>query len=207
MPKFPDPPPVATLTSKPPEITGLQPGTLLWRLYFQGGPHPTTWNGWRAYGPTRNRFDHQLPPPRIQEREILYVALSGLVCLAECFQDTRVIDRAARSPWLVAFKTKADLELLDLCGLWPTRAGASMAISSGPRPRAQRWSRTIYEAYPQIQGLYYPSSMGGNEPSAALYERAKDCVPSGPSFHRPLSDPALLPVLKKAARKIGYGLV
>ena len=81
-----------------------------------------------------------------------------------------------------------------------------MAVSSGPRPRAQRWSRAIYEAYSAAQGLYYPSSMHGNHPSVALYERAAPAVPSTPIFHRPLIDPALLPVLSRVAKDLGYGL-
>jgi len=32
-----------------------------------------------------------------------------------------------------------------------------MAIGTGPRPRAQRWSRAIYDAYPDLDGLYYLS--------------------------------------------------
>lgn len=182
-------------------------GSVLWRLYFRGGRHPTFWNAFRAFGPTRGRFDHQIPPPRLQLRRIFYCAESGPTCLAEVFQDLRVIDRAARDPWLVGFETRSPLLLLDLSGTWPTRAGASMALSSGPRPRAQRWSRTFYEAYPEIQGLYYPSSMHANRPAIALYERAVDSIPPMPIFHRPLIDPALLPVLTRVARDLGYGLV
>ena len=82
-----------------------------------------------------------------------------------------------------------------------------MNINSGPRPRAQRWSRHIYDAFPDIDGLYYPSSMHGNQPSVALYERAKNAMPVAPSFNRLLSDPALLNVIRAAAHNIGYGLL
>jgi hypothetical protein len=41
----------------------------------------------------------------------------------------------------------------------------------------------------------------------ALYDRAGDALPSRPIFHRPLTDPALLPALKGVARETGYGLV
>jgi len=119
----------------------------------------------------------------------------------------RVIDRGARDPWLAGFTLQSSLRLLDLTGSWPTRAGASMAINSGPRPRAQIWSRAIYEAYPEGQGCHYASSMYRNLPTVALYERALPALPPAPVFHRPLSDPALLPVLKRVARDLGYGLV
>jgi RES domain len=182
-------------------------GTRLWRVYFQGGPHPTFWNSFRGFGPTRGRFDHHLPPARLQERSILYAASEGPTGLAEVFQDTRILDRTARSPWLVGFDLQHDLQLLDLSGAWPTRAGASMALATGPRPRAQRWSRSIYEAYPEAQGLYYPSSMHGNRPAVALYERSLSALPPFPIFHRPLADPALLSILSRVATQLGYGLL
>lgn len=143
MPKFPLPPPAEVLRDITPEIRRLKVGTLVWRVYFRGGPHPGRWNLMRAFGPTTARFDHQLPDPAgqpfEQDRAIQYQALDGITPLAEVFQDTRVIDRAARSPWLVAYALAVDLELLDLTGSYPTRAGASMLINCGSRPRARAW--------------------------------------------------------------------
>jgi RES domain-containing protein len=205
--KFPEPPPAAILAKTAPEILRVPAGTTLWRLYFRGGRHPTFWNTFRSFGPIGSRFDHQLPPPRLQERTILYCASEGPTCLAEVFQETRVIDRSARDPWLAAFKLIQPLTLLDLTGSWPTRAGASMAISTGPRPRAQRWAQAIYEAYRDVQGIHYPSSMHANRPAVALWERGAEALPPMPVFHRPLLDPALLPVLSRVAHDIGYGLV
>lgn len=121
------------------------------------------------------------------------------------FQDARTIDRVARQPWLAGFALVADLVLLDLTGLWPTATGASMALNAGPRPRAQRWSRAIYAAYPRVQGLWYPSSMHANAPAVALYERARHALAPGPLFHRALADPALLAPLRWVALRIGYG--
>lgn len=207
MAKFPEPPPASQLVTISPETRILAVGTRLWRVYFRGGEHPTWWDRFRDYGPTRGRFDHHLPPPQVQSRAISYGALQGPTCLAEVFQDTRVIDRSARDPWLVSFALVAELHLLDLTGIWPTRAGASMALATGSRPRAQRWSRAIYDAYPKIQGVYYPSSMHGNKSAVALYERALNTIPPTPLVHRPLTDPALLPLLKKIARDLGYGLI
>lgn len=103
---------------------------------------------------------HHDPPPHRQERAILYAAIEGPTCLAEVFQDTRVIDRHRNDPWLAAFVIAGALDLLDLTGTWPTRAGASMAINSGPRPGAQRWARAVWDAYPVVHGLYYPSIAG-----------------------------------------------
>jgi hypothetical protein len=205
MAKFPEPP--RSLAGVKAAIKGLPPGTHLWRVYEAGGRYPTAWNSFRFFGPTRSRFDHHDPPPKKQRRGILYVAEHPLTCLAEFFQATRTIDRQANTPWLVAFEIRRALPLLDLTGAWPTRAGASMAINSGPRPRARRWSRAIYAAYPRVVGLLYASSMHANRRSIALYERAGSSLPIAPSFHRPLSDPALLPRLNRAAATLGYGLV
>jgi hypothetical protein len=207
LPKFPEPPPAEALAKVPPEIRVVPAGEVLWRLYARGGRHPTFWNTFRAFGPTSARFDHQVPPPRVQVRRVLYGALHGPTCIAEVFQDTRVIDRTARDPWLVGFELIQPLALLDLSGVWPTRAGASMALSTGTRSRARRWAQAIYEAYPNVQGLFYSSSMYANRPAVALWERGAAAVPPMPVFHRPLVDPALLPVLSRVAMDIGYGLV
>ena len=209
MAKFPEPPSprdLAALTG--PEIETLPAGALLWRAYFRSGPHPATWNVFRAYGPVSSaRFDHHDPPPHLQERAILYAASEGPTCLAEIFQETRVIDRRRNAPWLAAFELEAPLELLDLTRSWPTRARASMAINSGPRTRAQRWARAIYEAYPALQGIHYPSSMDGNRPAVALFERASPAMPSHPRFHRALAEAPLLIPLADAAARFGYRVV
>jgi hypothetical protein len=206
--KLPEPPPASRLAGVPPDRKLLASGTALWRCYFRGGRHPTLWNAFRAFGPVEtSRFDHHLPPPRPQGRRILYAAEHGPTCIAEVFQATRVIDRTSRDPWLVGFRLLSPLQLLDLTGTWPTRAGASMALSSGPRSRARRWSQAIYEAYPWATGLYYPSSMHGNRPAVALFERAAAGLEPNPTFHRPLGDPALLLLLGEVAHQLGYGLI
>ncbi|MFV2073559.1 MAG: RES domain-containing protein [Thermoanaerobaculales bacterium] len=210
MVKFPEPPSVPELRALgigPAEEHTLVAGSRVWRIYFQTGQRPGLWNGFRGFGPTDARFDHHPPPAAIHTRKILYGAGQGRVCVAEVFQGTRTIDRRRRNPWLVAFEIVRDLRLLDLRGLWPTRVGASQAISSGSRRRAQRWSRRIYEAFPGIQGLCYPSSMGGGAPAFALYERAADAIPATQSFHRALADPALHIPLENAAHQIGYAIV
>jgi RES domain len=149
MAKFPEPPHPLTAA---PDVVPLRKGQRIWRIYFAGGAHPVTWRDFRHYGPTNARFDPHDEPPHTQTKGILYAAADPVTCLAEVFQVTRTIDRTARTPWLVAFDPARDVSLLDLMGLWPTRAGASMAISSGPRPRARRWSQAIYTAYPAVEG-------------------------------------------------------
>jgi len=211
MAKFPEPPGIQALSQIPPKIITFQAQTLLWRVYRSGGEFPTRWNTFRHYGPTAARFDHHLTNPTgqsyQQERGIMYLAEQGPTCIAEVFQTTRVIDRHNGAPWMVAFTLERDITLLDLTGVFVTTLGASTAIHSGPRPRAQRWSQQLYMAYPQIEGLLYCSSMFGNAPSLALFERARSALPERPAFHRSLSDNGLLSHLAQTGKLIGYPLV
>jgi hypothetical protein len=49
--------------------------------------------------------------------------------------------------------------------------------------------------------------MNANLPCVALYERALRAMPARPVFHRLLSDPAVLTLLKNACAAVGYVLV
>lgn len=204
MAKFPEPPTHLAVVA---QVVKVPAGSRIFRVYAAAGRHPASWNTFRSFGPTQSRFDHHDPPPRPQAKAILYGADDPTTCLAEYFQATRVVDRNANQPWLVGFDLQRDVQLLDLTGTWPTQAGASMAINSGPRPRARRWSRVIHASYPAVEGLLYASSMHANRRCFALYERAQAALPGAPVFHRALSDPALLPRLDAAALRIGYDLV
>jgi hypothetical protein len=205
--RFPPPPPADELAGVAPIWHDLPTGTLLWRVYFRGGVHPTTWNAFRIYGPTGARFDHHTRPRREQPRAIYYAALSGRTCLAEVFQQTRVIDVSADAPALAAFRLGRDVRLLDLRGLWPMRAGASQALSTGSHARARAWSRVIWSAYPEADGLWYASPMDGGAPAVALYERAEDAVPSAPVFSAALAEPGLRVMLARAAAELNYVLL
>jgi len=210
MAKFPEPPLPGVLAGITADLRILPAGTRIWRVSFLGGTHPTSWNQFRAWGPTGARFDHHRPPPSAQTRAILYGAigpLAAVTAFAEVFQEARVVDRTWKAPVLAAFDTATELRLLDLSGTWPTRAGASMVLASGLKSRARRWSQAIYAAFPEVDGLLYGSSMNGNQPCVALYERARRAMPPSPMFHRLLSDPAMLTVLKNACRDLNYQLV
>jgi RES domain len=190
------------------DVTTLAAGTLCWRVYRAGGPHPVTWAEFRGHGPTATgRFDHQEPPPHDDPaRAISYVALDAVGAIAESFQEGRLIDRRRQVPWLVGFELAGALELLDLTRLWPTRAGASQAIATGRRSTAQAWSRAIYRSYPELAGVRYRSAMAGGSINVALYERARAAMPANPTIHLPLTHPGLSLPLARAAARLGYGL-
>lgn len=208
MPKFPRPPVALPLLGATDRRT-IEEGRVVWRVYKAAGSHPSAWNAFRYHGPVAiGRFDHQAPPAHDDpDRGILYGALDVIGALAEAFQDTRTIDRSRREPWLVGFELELDLVTLDLAGLWPTRAGASIAIATGRRDTAQAWSRRIYDAYPDIQALLYPSSMAGGSLNLALYERANGHLPFHPRFQTPLTHPGLVLPLQRIAAQLGYGLL
>jgi|TARA_R110000772_G_scaffold68025_1_gene150691 hypothetical protein len=214
MAEFPEPPGVEALRAIPPVLHHLPQGTTMARLCFVGSEFSTSWDTFRFYGPTTSRFDHQLPDEqgraRVQDRGIMYLATGEEAiptCLAEVFQATRLIDRRARDPVLSGFNLAGDLTLLDLTGPFATAIGASMAIHSGPRPRARRWAQQLYEAYPDIDGLLYCASMYGNAPAVALFERGARAIPKRPVFHRELRDAVMANILTETGRVIGYEVV
>jgi RES domain-containing protein len=200
--KLPPPPDPGALGRIRPEHHTLRRGTTLARIYPRGGRHPATWSEMRTEGPLPTaRFDHHVPG---EPRAVLYCARSVVTCVAEVFQHTRVVDRTAGDRFLAVFRTRRAVRLLDLTHDWPTRAGASQAIASGPRARARAWARAIYDAYPGVQGLWYPSSMHGGHPAIVLFERAADALPGAPDVDVPLGHPGLLPDLVRAADALGY---
>ena len=214
MAKLPNPPGIDELSKIPPQIKTISVGTEVSRVYFANSTHPTHWNQFRHFGPTASRFDHHLLDTSgtsfVQDRGIMYVAAgpeAASTCLAEVFQSKRTIDRNAGLPIYVGFVLEADVNLLDLTTSFVTAMGASTAIHSGPRPRARRWSQQLYQAYPEIDGILYCSSMYGNAPAIALYERAKRAIPDYHLFHRELRDVAMNKVVIQIATKINYAVV
>lgn len=190
----------------PPVLESLPVGTRVFRIYFRGGAHPTTWDQFRDFGPTGSRFDHHTRPKRRQQRAIMYVTMGShaiLSALAEVFQLTRHIDRSLGDPWLAAFDLAGPAPLLNTNSPWTAQAGGNMAINSGLRSRSRDWSRCIYRSYPKVVGVAYPSSLT-NRPCAALYERASGSVPSHPQLNMPLSQPALGANLLAAATQLNY---
>ena len=101
-----------------------------------------------------------------------------------------------------------DVELLDLMGGFATRAGASMGLMTGARSVSRNWARGFYDAYPDLQGIRYPSSMYANAAALVLNDRAetRGVIPDQSGFHRALDDAAQLTLLKNAARQLGYAL-
>jgi hypothetical protein len=201
-PKLPWPPPAEAIREIEPERHSLRTGTLVARIYARSGRHPTSWREFRFEGPlAAARFDHHVAG---QRRGVLYAARDLVTCVAEVFQGSRVVDREADDRCLAAFRLTRSVRLLDLTGDWPTRAGASQAMSSGARLVAQAWARAIYDAYPAFEGIWYASSMHGGHAAIMFFERAEEALPTEPDLDAPLTHPGLLPDLVRAAGSLGY---
>ncbi|GAA2342483.1 RES family NAD+ phosphorylase [Saccharopolyspora halophila] len=196
------------------DVIAVPAGTRLARVFTAGGSHPQEWNSFRYAGPLPHaRFDPHLPnsqggPTVTREHGVLYFSMSVQTCIAEVFQASSTVDRSTREPHLVLFRPRRTLRLLDLTGLWPTRAGASQAISSGPKARSQAWARGIRAAYPELDGLWYRSSMDAGKPSLCLWDPpAVTALPEEPDVLLPLNHPGLDVPLGRVCQELSYTLL
>jgi hypothetical protein len=212
MAKFPWPPPAERLHAvrRDDDVVAVAPMSALARVFRSGGDHPLRWDGFRTIGPVDSaRFDPHPPTDDGVARAapgygVLYAAVALRTCLAEAFQSARVVDRRTDAPWLAVFNPTRTLRVLDLAGTWPTRAGASQAISSGPRDRARAWARAIFAAYDDVDGLWYRSSMDAGRPAVCLWERGSDALPAQPRALLPLDAPGLALPIARAGKALGY---
>ncbi|MGI8536123.1 MAG: RES family NAD+ phosphorylase [Mycobacteriales bacterium] len=183
--------------------------TMLWRVHRTTGPHLTAWNALRHVGPVATcRYDPHEPPTGPGKSEgVAYLAATVRTALAEAFQARRLFDRHTGAPSLIGMRLTRTVQLLDLSRSWPTRAGASQAISSGRRDTARAWARAIRGAFPNLDGLWYPSSMDGGSACLTLWTPAADALPAAPVLSRPLTDPSLADRLAGAADRLGYRML
>ncbi len=215
MSRLPQPPAPAALKDllRPHEdIVAVHSGTRLVRVFAAGGAHQQRWNTFRTTGPLPHaRFDPQpLRPGGAGPAKdgVLYFGLSARTSVAEVYQQTSIVDRRTRRPHLVAFQPRRTLRLLDLTGLWPTRAGASQEISAGPKDVTQAWARAIHAAFPELDGLWYRSSMDSGDPAVCLWAPpAADALPASPDVLLPLDYPGLDLPLSRICEALNYTLL
>jgi hypothetical protein len=188
--------------------------TRLVRVFTAGGEHPQQWNSFRYAGPlVHARFDpHPVSltgkPTTSLAHGVLYFGLSARTSIAEVFQESSIVDRKTRYPHLVLFRPSRPLRLLDLAGLWPTRAGASQEISAGPKLVTQAWARAIRAAHPDLDGLWYRSSMDSGEPAICLWDPpSASAIPATPDVLLPLDYPGLDLPLARICEALNYTLL
>jgi hypothetical protein len=216
MSRLPQPPAPAALKSllRPHEdVVAVHSGTRLVRVFAAGGRHHQRWNTFRRNGPLPHaRFDPQPPGPGggavDSEMGVLYFGLSVRTSVAEVYQQTSIVDRTTRRPHVVVFQPRRTLRLLDLTGLFPTRAGASQEISSGQKDVTQAWARAIHTAFPDLDGLWYRSSMDSGDPAVCLWDApAADALPATPDVLLPLDYPGLDLPLSRLCEALNYTLL
>ncbi|MCL2781018.1 MAG: RES family NAD+ phosphorylase [Actinomycetia bacterium] len=200
------PPPPERLRRQLDDTVALAGHTVLWRVHRTVGAHVVAWNQLRFWGPSEARFDPQCPPPRFQASGVAYTALDLPTCLAEVFQDRRVINTTRAAPYLTAWRPTRSLQLLDLTGDWPIRNGASHAINTGPHRVCRAWARAIHSAWDDLDGLWHVSAMTGR-PEVTLFAHAATTFPDRPLFSRPLADPGTRGWIVAAAETIGYDVL
>lgn len=191
----------------------LPTSTRLVRVFVAAGAHQQRWNTFRHTGPLPHaRFDPQPPPPgggvvTSPAHGVLYFGLSVRTSIAEVFQQSSIVDRSTRRPHLAVFRPARPLRLLDLTGLWPTRVGASQEISSGPKNITQAWARAIRATFPDLDGLWYRSSMDSGDPAVCLWHPpAGDGLPLTPEVLLPLDYPGLDLPLARICDALNYVL-
>ena len=204
-PKAPRTPPEQLI--REPDDSAEYTGTL-WRVHRTEGEHVLAWNKLRSYGPLPSmRWDpHPGLQPSSGDECVLYAAVDVATSLAEVYQTTRVIDTRAGAPALTAWQPQRRLRLLDLSGTWLLRNTASAALLAAPRSICRRWARAIYTTWPELDGLYAPSTMTGR-PNIVLWNAAADSIPAMPSFSRPLTHPLVWSIAQAAAAEIGYRIL
>jgi RES domain len=201
-PKAPRTPP-AQLIREPHDLADYT--ATLWRVHRTAGEHVLPWNTLRTFGPLPSMCwdPHPGPEPMSGAEGVLYAAADVATSLAEVYQTTRVIDTRAGGATLTAWQPQRRLRLLDLSGTWLLRNTASAALLAAPRSTCRRWARAIYTSWPELDGLYVPSTLTGR-PNIVLWNAAADSIPAMPAFSRPLAHPLVWSIAQAAAAEIGY---
>lgn len=204
--KVPQTPPDRFVLDESLHVRGF--GEVLWRVFRTTGPHATTWNQLRHFGPLREmRFDPHPPPAQVYpETGVMYTATWSHTAIGEVFQSTRVIDRAMGGRTIAAWIPSRPLNLLDLTTNWPVLNGAAAAMMMDDKSTTQAWARAIDERFgDELDGLYHQSSIN-NQPLVTLFSRTErvPAFPARPSFSALLSDTTADEIVAKAMWELGY---
>ncbi len=198
--------PPTDLVHEPGDILTIRP--LLWRIHRTQGSHVLAWNQLRTFGPISTmRYDPQPEPAGSSMEGVLYTATSLATALAETFQATRVVDSRSFGPRVTAWTPTRALRLLDLTGSWALRNGAAFSLATAPKSTCRAWARQIRATWPDLDGLWAPSTMTGGA-NVVLWNPAQTSLPDGPDFSRPLTEPTVHAICNRIAREeLGYRLI
>lgn len=198
------PPDVSALRGLGRQTKIIPASTVLRRIHYIASAHAIRWNRLRALGPVAgSRWDpHPLPPGDAAPLGAAYLGEDVLTCLAAVFQLTRFVDVVRDAPYVTAFRTTRDLTLVDLTDDWLLPAGASAQLAFGEKARTRAWARAIHEAWPDVDGVYSPSTMALSAKVVTLW--TDGAIPAAPEFSHPLNSPAIIADIVASAAKIGH---
>lgn len=213
MPKLPLPPAdlAESVGIRSGEIREITTETLLWRIHRVRGGHVTPWNQLRHFGPIDARFEPHPPPPgEHHDRAVWYAAVTPQTAFAEVFGRTRTVP-LDDTYHLTSARLARTVRLLDITGepghgAWATRAGASMALSTGRHDYTSAWARQLCDQFPELDGIAYRAAMEGGL-AVALFLAADRAMPRQAVTSRALSDPALAGRIAGVCHTIGYRTV
>jgi hypothetical protein len=81
-------------------------------------------------------------------------------------------------------------------------------MSSGPKDVTRAWARAIRAAYPELDGLWYRSSMDAGDPAICLWDPpAASALPDTPDVLLPLDHPGLDLPLGRICEELNYTLI
>ena len=171
------------------------------------GTHAAAWNQFRQFGPVSGmRWDpHPEPAGRHAGFGVCYAATDIDTAVAEVFQRTRVVDPSADRA-LTSWTPVRPLRLLDLTAGWALRNDGAHALAAAPRPTCRAWAKAVREDFPDLDGLWTPSTLTGS-PTAVMFEPARDSFPAAPAFSRPLDSAPVRQILAGIATQLGFALI
>jgi hypothetical protein len=157
------------------QIKVIPGGAKFGRIYRKAFPDPL------GFGKNPSRFSD--PRRRVADSRfgVLYLGTSLKVCFLETIiRDDRdgivgqveIAESELDDRRYADIQSRVSLQLLDLTGDGPVRMGipSDVARSRG-QALARKWSVAFYEHPSQLDGIFYPSRLNG-ENNLAIYDRA-----------------------------------
>ena len=209
-----------------------EPGHLLARIYFRGGPHPPRWSRFRHLGLSNARCDYHLPdirgisseesavfstprelPPgteRAPHKSSSWPMLQGRMLLRSVQPRSfkapgRKIGTAARPSVPSSGSSVRSISLISQAiGLSVPAHPLQSPLATEPRSAIEPGDPYCL---PQYRRPSIPLLNGGGGVAVALYERSSEALPVRPVFNRQLSGPLLTDAPAEVAALTGFDIV
>ncbi|WP_062383391.1 hypothetical protein [Demequina iriomotensis] len=176
----------------------------LWQIVDSADLRPGPVFTGRAVGSHPDlRWDpHRLDDRPQPDRAALYLQPTLTGAVVDRWADTRHIDTAAGSPWILSATPEVPLHLLDMAGNWALRNGSHHSLMQDSPAHCRAWIRAALDAKPDLDGVYTLSDRHGRH--VVLYPAGIAKLPDGPTRAIHLPDPWAAIALDEIAERIGY---